>query len=193
MWPWEHAMVGYVLYSGYARFSGRRRPSDRAAIVVVVAAVLPDLIDKPLAWQLELLPTGRSLGHSLLFALPLIALVLLATRRYGAGDVGPAFSIGYLSHLPADSIYPLVVPGVALDLGYLLWPFASAGSTQTGDLYGHVLFLLRDFAHLLAGPDGWRYLLVEASLLTLAVGLWIVDGLPGLGTIRRRIDSRGKT
>lgn len=186
-------MLAYVLYSTYVRLWERRRPSGRTAIVVAVAALLPDLIDKPLAWQLELLLTGRSFGHSLLFAVPLVVIVLLAARRFDVGDVGRAFAIGYLSHLPADAVYPLVIPGAVVDLGYLIWPFASAGSTETSDLLGQVLRLLGDFSLFVSGPDGWRFLLLEAGLVALALGLWIADGRPGLGLLERRLWRRDRT
>lgn len=186
-------MFGYVLYSAYAHLWERRRPSGRAAIVVVFAALLPDLIDKPLAWQLNVLPTGRSLGHSLFFAVPVVVIVYLAARRFARNDVGVAFAIGYFSHLPADTIYPLVMPGVKIDLGYLIWPLASAGSTETGDLLGEFLGLLFGFSEFVSGPDGWRFLLIEGALFAVALALWIVDGRPGLGTIKRTLGLKRST
>lgn len=178
-------MLGYVLYSAYSHVFERRRPTGSAAIVVALASLLPDLIDKPLAWQFELLPTGRSLAHSLFFAIPAILVVVLVARRYRASDVGAAFAIGYLSHLPADSVYAFVIPGVRVDLGYLIWPLASAGSTQTADLFGQVLYLVANFSAFVSGPSGWRFLLIEGLLGLMALGLWILDGRPGLGTIAR--------
>jgi len=61
MWPWEHLAFAYVLVSGYYRLAWRSRPTDAAAIVIAVGAVLPDLIDKPLAWGSACFPrAGRS-------------------------------------------------------------------------------------------------------------------------------------
>lgn len=68
MWPWGHAAVGYTLYSAFSRMYYRKPPSDAAALVVLFGTQLPDFNDKPLAWTFDVLPTGRSLGHSLLTA-----------------------------------------------------------------------------------------------------------------------------
>ena len=62
MWPWEHLAFGYLLWSLWLRARGRSLPGDWEALVLVFATQLPDLVDKPLAWQLGVLPGGRSLG-----------------------------------------------------------------------------------------------------------------------------------
>ena len=74
MWPWEHAAVAYLCWAALDRRAAR---SEGAAVVaVLVGSQFPDLIDKPLSWVFQVLPTGQSLAHSLLFALPLIGLVV---------------------------------------------------------------------------------------------------------------------
>ena len=76
MFPWEHAAVAYLLYAGYARWHDGTAPGGWAVLVVLVASQLPDLIDKPLAWQFGLLPSGRSLAHSVFVAVPVVVVVV---------------------------------------------------------------------------------------------------------------------
>ncbi|WP_424019984.1 metal-dependent hydrolase (plasmid) [Halorientalis pallida] len=186
MWPWEHAAVGYVAYSLALRSTGRRPPSDVGALALVVGSQLPDLIDKPLAWWLGVLPAGRSLGHSLPFAVPVIVSVLIATRAVDRGAVGVAFAAGYLSHLPGDVFYPVLL-GESPALGFFLYPFVEVpprvepgGIAKLGDL-------VAGFGAFLATPRGTLYLAGESLLLSLAVGVWVWDGRPGLGPVRRQV------
>lgn len=187
MWPWEHVLVAYVLYSVYSRVWLQRAPDDRAVLVIPLAALLPDLIDKPLAWQLSMLPAGRSLAHSLLFALPLVAVATLAARRLGDTDVGLAFGVAYLSHLPADSFYPAVTAGEKVDLGYAVWPIGTVDPTPTTGLLDRFVEVVLDFSVLVSGPGGWRFVAVQGALLALALGLWVVDGTPGFAPVRRTL------
>ena len=64
MWPWGHVALGYLFYSLYVHWRHDRPPSAPAAIAVGVGTLLPDVIDKPLAWWAAVLPNGRSLAHS---------------------------------------------------------------------------------------------------------------------------------
>lgn len=117
MWPWGHAAVAFVVLWMLARVRalGRARANDaspslgefpgmgrRAIVAVLVGSQLPDLVDKPLAWELSVLPTGRSLGHSLLFAVPVIAVVLVVARRRERAFAGVAFGVGYLTGILTD-------------------------------------------------------------------------------------------
>lgn len=93
MWPFTHLVIEYLLYTSYAHAHLRRLPSQFAAVLVLLGTQLPDLIDKPLALA-GVLSSGRALGHSLLFGLPLIALVGAAVYRPlihvpGAGGNSP--------------------------------------------------------------------------------------------------------
>lgn len=177
MLPWEHLALGYVSYSAYSHWRRRAPPEGRAALAVAVGTQVPDLIDKPLAWAFELLPSGHSLGHSLLFALPLVLLVGAVAHRTGRARVGPAFATGYLSHLPADLASPLMV-GEPVYLGYLVWPFGSwpLGVSGLGDI---VAVKLTVFLSFYATPAGRRLLLAEAVAMALVLALWLRDGKPG--------------
>lgn len=121
MWPWGHAAVGYFVVLGVT-FLRRRRLLTRAEILVVLFATqLPDIIDKPLSLTVNVLPTGRSLAHSLLTATVLVALALWLATRYERPTLATAFGLGYVSHLFAD--LPLSVVGGDLSPAtFLLWP-----------------------------------------------------------------------
>jgi len=120
MYPWGHAAFAYLLFVGLALLA-HRRVSRAQLVAVLVASQLPDLIDKPLAWWVSLLPSGRSLGHSLLFALPLVVSVGVVAHRAGRFGVAPAVAAGYLSHLLGDAYVEIYYWRVD-ELTYLLWP-----------------------------------------------------------------------
>lgn len=174
MWPWDHAAVAYLLVSGASRGAWGRPPSRRVGLVALFAGVLPDLIDKPLSWGLGLLPTGRSLAHSLLVAAPAVVSVLLLGAALGRHRGAVAFGIGYLSHLAGDVAYPLFVDG-ELRLGFLLWPVIPAAADDAGAGVTHVAELVADFLAVLASPGGLLYLAVDAALLGLTALVWHRD------------------
>jgi hypothetical protein len=58
-------VLGYLLWTGWAHLREGRSPTGTEFRLVVFAAVLPDLIDKPLAWTFGVLPSRRSFAHSL--------------------------------------------------------------------------------------------------------------------------------
>jgi hypothetical protein len=103
------------------------------APAAVVGALAPDLIDKPLAWVLHVIPGGRYLGHSLAAAVVVSSAVgSLRGRRAGVG-----FAVGYLAHLvgdrPGGGHVPWLMPFVPyktprerrpdLRLGWRAWAF----------------------------------------------------------------------
>jgi hypothetical protein len=179
MWPWEHLAFGYVLYSLYAHARGRGSPLTVPVLFVLFATQFPDLVDKPLAWGLGVLPSGRSLAHSLLFATPAIALVGVTGVVARAPRVGPGFAIGYLSHLAGDVIYPLLVKG-ELHAGFLLWPIVPASDSGSLETFHHVRELLLDFLAFAATSRGAAYLAFDGGLLLGALLLWVHDGMPGV-------------
>jgi len=48
---------------------------------LLFATQLPDLVDKTLGWSLDVLPSGRSLAHSLFTTVLLVFIVSLIGRR----------------------------------------------------------------------------------------------------------------
>lgn len=188
MWPWEHLAVGYVLFSlAYRRYTGTP-PSDAAAIAVIVGTQFPDLVDKPLAWSFDVVTSGISVAHSVFVATGLSVVAILLAHRYGRSAVGLGFSVGYLAHLPADALYPVILNG-ELNLPAYLWPLyvAEAGGTRGGFLENFAYYLLQ-FVGFLGTPRGMTFLAFEVMLLGLAGWLWLSDGCPGLRLPRRRAD-----
>ena len=180
MWPWEHAIVGYLAYSLFARLYYRSSPGGLEAFAVVFGSVLPDVIDKPLAWEFGVFESGYALGHSIFFAVPLSIAVGLLARRVGRGPAGVAFGLGYLLHLPSD-VLDTYVRGGQFAPELMLWPVATVESAHE-----HVGFVgefqrlfgryLQDF---LAGELS-TYMWVQFGLAGLAFLVWLADGAPVL-------------
>ncbi len=102
-------------------------PSRQLVFVTVVGSQFPDLIDKPLAYQLGVIPTGRVFMHSLPFALPICLCVLAYSWGTDRLRLGIVFVFAYLSHLFTDNYHSLLSsdPHVPSDL---LWPILPAVS-----------------------------------------------------------------
>jgi hypothetical protein len=178
MWPWEHLVFGYLLYSATVRLTGGGRPGSRATVVLAVATQLPDLVDKPLGWGLAVLPAGRSLAHSLLvFGLLLVVLVRLDRRRGSA--LALPFSVGYLSHLAGDVIYPLLL-GKGLRAGFLLWPLVPVEAAPVDGVVPHVWALWRDYVGVVTSTTGGLLIVAEFAFLLAGLLVWLADGAPGL-------------
>jgi hypothetical protein len=172
MWPWGHAAVGYLLYSGYLRARAAGPPSGPAALAVLLGTQFPDLVDKPLAWTATVLPTGRSLAHSWLVAAVVLGLAwwLLDERRRTL--LGP-LAAGWFSHGLADAI-GTVLGGDLAYLGFLLWPATTTPPYETDHSF---------LAHLL-GIELTPYFLLQFFLAGLAAVVWHRDGRPGPDSVR---------
>jgi hypothetical protein len=120
MFPWTHAAFGYLLLVVGTVLL--RRTVSRAELVAVIAGTqFADVVDKPLAWTVTVLPSGRSLAHSLLFAVPLCLLVLAVAWHRSHPEVGTAFGLGYASHLLGDT-YTAIRYWNPQEFGFLLYP-----------------------------------------------------------------------
>lgn len=122
MLPSEHFIVAFVPVLVYVGVRDREFPSPRLIGIVFVGSQFPDLIDKPLAHEVALLPSGRVFMHSLPFAIPIIVLVSLygwRTRRLRASSI---FGFSYLTHLLADNYRAFIRPNPQIPPD-LLWPF----------------------------------------------------------------------
>ncbi|HKJ58176.1 MAG TPA: metal-dependent hydrolase [Halobacteriales archaeon] len=178
MWPWGHLAVGYL-----AAATGRREPpGDLAVLVLAVGTQFPDLIDKPLAWNLGVIPNGRSLAHSAIVATLVVVLVWRYAARRDRADLAAAFAIGYYSHLGADALYPLL-EGRFGELAFLGWPVLPpieyTGSTSVVARFAE---LFRELAAGHVAPTfGFELLLVLA-----AAALWASQDFPGLALLRSR-------
>lgn len=180
MWPWEHVAFGYLLYSPLLRLATRHGPDGRAALLLAVGAILPDLVDKTLSWWLGVFPTGYALAHSIFVAVP-VGLLLLWTRRNTAST---AFVAGYWAHLLGDIIDP-IRSGGSPDVSRVLWP------AVVGEPYEETLGVrrgvvyLREFLLELPTTDLTSPAVLYLLLPLAAVLIWVADGAPGVGLCRR--------
>ena len=177
MFPWEHAIVGYIAYSLVCHLVFRGSPSARESFLVVFGSLLPDLVDKPLAWQFGVFEGGYAIGHSIFFAVPISILVGLLAHRYGAGRASLAFVLGYLLHLPGDLISPYVERG-DLAVEKLLWPIEQAGGTYSGGLIGGFLENFLPYLDQLLSLELSIYAFLQLGLMGCGFLLWIYDGMP---------------
>ncbi|AGB38985.1 metal-dependent hydrolase [Natronococcus occultus] len=176
MWPLGHAAIGYLCYTLATRTRFDRPPGQIAVLVLLFGTQFPDLIDKPLAWYLGVIPTGRTLAHSLLFLVPVSIAVYVLARRYGRAEYGFAFGLGALSHTLVDAL-PALWGGT--DPSFLLWPALPVEGYESGAPSVTALFL-----ESLGDP----YFLSEFVLAALALAIWRRDGSPGLATLRALVD-----
>ncbi len=179
MWPWEHAVIGYLVYSLAVHLLRRRSPTGPEAVIVVFASVFPDLIDKPLAWEFGVFPSGYGIAHSVFFAAPTAAVVLGLTASVGRTELGAAFATGYLLHLPADVIPHYVLDG-RLPVSRVLWPVATTESSYPGGFAGTFRTYVTDSAVGLLSWPPRPYVLVVAGVMSCCALLWVYDGMPGV-------------
>jgi len=177
MWPLGHAAVAYLGYAGLRHARGTAAPELGVVVALLVGSQLPDLIDKPLSWGLGVLPTGRSLAHSFVVLLPLLAVGLLLAIRWNRAEYGIAVGVGAVLHVLADSL-----PSLWTDEGvaFLLWPLLAVEPYESG---------APTVGGLLADSLGSPYLLVEFGLAALAVVIWRHDGYPGVAAVRHRLEA----
>jgi membrane-bound metal-dependent hydrolase YbcI (DUF457 family) len=88
MYPSAHLAASLVLNEAY----GGDRMSAAAGTIV------PDLIDKTLAWVLGATPSARHAAHSLAAA----SVLTLTATRFGGRRKGASFGASYLCHLVCD-------------------------------------------------------------------------------------------
>ncbi|MFP9193832.1 metal-dependent hydrolase [Natrialbaceae archaeon A-CW1-1] len=178
MMPWEHVIIGYVGYSLFVHAVYGDSPTGRETAVIVFASILPDLIDKPLAWEFSVFETGYALGHSVFFAIPLSLVIGFLTYRRGHPRLGWAFGIGYLLHLPAD-VLPPNMRDDSIPIERLLWP------VQTSDPVAEPERLRDGFLDSLWAYLSQLYTLDQSPYTQAVIGfmifgfvLWLYDGMP---------------
>ena len=188
MYPWTHLAGGYLVVSLLWRLRGHR-VDGAVALAAAVGTQFPDLVDKPLAWGVGVLPAGRSLTHSLFTATAVSVGVLYVAARYDRPSTGRAFVVGYGSHLVGDVI-PKLPAGDFDSLTFLLWPLLPLPAY---DGAGPVVANLADssatpVASLLASP-------ARLAFGVVVVAVWAADGFPGMAGISRALglDTRRDT
>lgn len=179
MWPWEHLAVGYLAYSALSRYRHGESPTTAATVAVALGTQFPDLVDKPLGWGFALFQGGISVAHSVFTAAILSVVVVAVGRRLERPQLGVAFVVGYLSHIPADAVYGAVFDGT-VKLTPFLWPLVETGSSASSGILDNVTYYVIRFLVFLTTERGLAFLSLEALLLSFTAWIWIRDGCPGL-------------
>jgi membrane-bound metal-dependent hydrolase YbcI (DUF457 family) len=137
MRPIAHVALALGPLLGYAAVRYHRLPSGHSVLLVLFATQLPDIVDKPLAWTLGVLPSGRMFAHSLVVCLPLLAACVLLGSRRGLGRPAVVFSLAYLSHVLGD-FYPIAQHGTAYYFfPNLFWPLLPANPDRAPSFAAH--------------------------------------------------------
>lgn len=175
MQPIVHPVVGYLCYSASARWIRGDAPDPTPTIAAVIGATVPDLLDQPL-YLAGITAVGRRIGHSLFFAVPVVAVVWTVARRRGRTRLGVAFAIGYGSHLAADVPWH-VLAGQYDELGFLLWPITHMPEYTGVKPLGTVPGLGLEATTL------W----LELVIVVLGIARWWIDGRPGIAPVRAAV------
>ena len=125
MRPIEHFIVALLPVLVGVLTVKRRLPSLQFIGVVFVGSQFPDLIDKPLALELGLIPTGRIFMHSLPTALPVLLVVAWYGWRTKRTHLSGGFIFAHLSHILADNYRVLTGPEPSIPPD-ILWPLTQA-------------------------------------------------------------------
>ena len=183
MFPWDHLAIGYVAVSLLFRLRGQVLDTS-SALLVALGTQFPDLVDKPLAWSFDVLPSGTSLAHSVFFAVPFSVLLYAITRSRNRERQGLAFVVGYLLHLPADVLYTPLTTGQPVSFGPVLWPLVvKVGGESKWSLFDNTIYYITKYYGQLDSSRVLWFLVLEICLLLGALALWTADGKPGFGSI----------
>lgn len=183
MWPWDHLAFGYLLYLILGAPNPRSQRDDLTFIVLAIGTQLPDLIDKPLAWSVGLLPSGLSLGHSVAFLAILTPLAVSVSNRYGRPGLASALVTGVASHLIGDVLFALLI-GSPRPYQFLFWPViptAPEPSVGFGPAIGEVW---SKYIRFISTSRGAVYLFLNLTFNVTVLAVWIVDGTPGMKAVR---------
>jgi hypothetical protein len=173
MWPWGHLGVAYLLYTSVIRLQYKHPPRDGPLFALVFGSQFPDLVDKPLGWTVGVLPGGRTLAHSLLFATVVVTVAFIVASRYQHRELATAFSIGYLSHLLTD-LPPSVLRGNLSEASFLFWPLLDQPD------YPGAESIIERFLRYSMGAFEW----VQLGLFLTTVLVWFIDSQPGVSLVR---------
>lgn len=123
MFPFLHLIVPALIFE----IPQLRERLKWERFYVLLGALLPDIIDKPLLVFFQI--SGRGFAHTPFYMAILMILLLFITRRR---NIVGALSFGILCHLLLDIPYiPWLAPFVEYDFGYLEDPLAGWWYTLT--------------------------------------------------------------
>lgn len=173
-------MFAYLLYSLGSRAIGTTPQSGSVVFLLLIGALLPDLIDKPLSWQWHVVESGMGLAHSIFWAIPLCLLVIAGATHLGTPASGIAFGVGYLSHLIGDLLPRLLRDG-ELPLHRILWPVIEpVPSPSHRSFVDGLQFYFGRYLLVLRSGELDLYVIGQLVFVLAVIGLWIVDGMPGV-------------
>lgn len=161
---WVHAAVAYLLYRVFLNQNSSSQLTGKEVLTLAGGALLPDLVDKPLAFVIPSLPS-RSVAHSVFITFVLLVVVGTLANRASQRDIGIAFAFGYLSHLSADLVDSVFIPEETLL--FLFWPVITE--------YHHIDTINDLLALLSLSP----YVLGQYLVTVIALLVWVRDGKPG--------------
>lgn len=164
-----HLFIGALI--GYAVF--RWKGSALAIPVAMVAALLPDLVDKPLGhlFLQDTLDNGRIFAHSLFFLGMIAAASFAARKKHGLLAI--ALVAGVASHLLLDGMWDNPTT--------LFWPLLGPFThEQYPDYFGNAVL-----AELTA-PSEYAFMLGVAVIAAAVWGDRLGPGLRNLGDILLR-------
>lgn len=124
MSPIEHFIVAVIPVGAVSILLTRRLPPASLIGAVFVGSQLPDLVDKPLALEVGLIPSGRVFMHSLPIAIPFLLAVVVYGWRSDRKAMGVAFAFAHLMHTLGDTYQTLLGPDPAPSPD-LLWPLTT--------------------------------------------------------------------
>jgi hypothetical protein len=160
--------------TAFVRYAFRDEAMDLRYLAL--GAILPDLIDLPIAvamWPSWEAP--RLVGHSLLFGSLIMVVVLIATSRGTRRKQWILLSVGALMHLALDAMWA--------DPNTLWWPFLGWEFTTTG-----IATFSEYVSSVLSDPWMWAG---EAAGLAYLVFLWRSSGLDDADA-RKKLLSTGQ-
>ncbi|OYR75466.1 metal-dependent hydrolase [Halorubrum ezzemoulense] len=119
VFPLEHFLVALLPILAYVLIRNRQLPSKGLLFAVCLGSQFPDLIDKPLAYWVGILPSGRVFTHSLPIAIPIAVIVLGYGWRTDRLQIAGGFVAAYFLHLLGDT-YRILLAGQIPPM--LVWP-----------------------------------------------------------------------
>lgn len=146
MQPTTHVLIGISVVVAYGLLRYRRLPSWQLLFVAMFASLLPDLVDKPLAWTVGFMPSGRAGLHSLPIAVPIIVAVLVVALNTDRLAHGVAFAWGYLAHIAADFRSVLTLGPEYYYFPNLFWPLLEANPDRSPSFGQHVPSITAELA-----------------------------------------------
>lgn len=179
MWPWEHTLFAYLVNSLATHLSIGEPPQDGPVIALVLGSVLPDVIDKPLAWQFGIVKSGYAIAHSIFVAIPFNLCVMVVGVKFGKPRVAIAFSLGYLLHLLGD-VFPSFLATGKLQWQQITWPIGRRRPDPYESSIGGFIENFTEYFERLISFELNAPIIIGIGTTIVGIALWVYDGTPGI-------------